>query len=99
VSSDGRFIAFQSSASNLVEHDTNGLANVYFHDRLTGKIRKASTSSVHPQCNGDSLQLHISADGRFVVFESDATKLVDDDTKGERDIFVNEVAGLSQARR
>jgi Tol biopolymer transport system component len=99
VSSDGRFIAFQSSASNLVAHDTNELADVFLHDRRTGRTKKVSTSSVHAQGNGDSLQPHLSAAGRFVVFESDATNLVDDDTNGERDIFVNEVAGPSQARR
>ena len=97
VSSDGRFIAFQSSA--LVAHDTNGLSDVFFHDRLTGGTRKISTSSVHAQGNGDSLQPHLSAGGRFVVFESDATNLVDDVTDGERDIFVSGIPGPPQARR
>jgi Tol biopolymer transport system component len=99
VSADGRFIAFQSSASNLVAHDTNGLPDIFLHDRQTGTTARVSISSIHAQGDEDSLRPHLSADGRFVVFESDATNLVPGDTNGARDIFVHQVAGPAQARR
>ena len=99
VSADGRFIAFQSSASNLVARDTNGLPDIFYHDRRTGTTAKVSISSVHAQGDDDSPRPYLSGDGRFVVFESDATNLVEGDTNGARDIFVHEVAGPSRARR
>ena len=56
-------------------------------------------SSVHAQGDEDSMRPHLSAGGRYVVFESDATNLVEGDTNGERDIFVHQVTGLAQTRR
>ena len=88
ISADGRFVVFESDASNLVGGDTNGVRDIFVRDRSTGKTTLVSRSSAGVQGNGGSLAAAISADGRFVVFESDASNLVGGDTAGVRDIIV-----------
>ena len=90
MSADGRFVAFTSWASNLVDDDTNGRWDVFVHDRLTGTTERVSLSSARAQANGDSPRAVISADGRFVAFISSASNLVADDTNGVRDVFVRD---------
>jgi Tol biopolymer transport system component len=90
VSADGRFVAFQSAASNLVPDDTNGTADVFVRDRLTGKTERASVNSEGEQGNGWCEDPFISADGRYVVFRSMASNLVADDTNGSWDVFVHD---------
>jgi Tol biopolymer transport system component len=90
ISADGRFVAFYSSANNLVPVDTNGRADVFVHDRLTGTTTLVSVDSVGLQGDGSSVMPSISADGRFVAFESYATNLVTGDTNGDRDVFVHD---------
>jgi Tol biopolymer transport system component len=75
ISADGRFVAFQSKASNLVPDDTNGLPDIFVKDRRTGETTRVSVSSDGAQSNGESLAPAISADGRFVAFVSSATNL------------------------
>jgi WD40-like Beta Propeller Repeat len=88
VSEDGRFVAFQSDASNLVSGDTNLNTDIFVHDRQTGQTSRVSISSSGVQGNGKSERPCISADGRFVAFQSDAGNLVDGDTNGLPDVFV-----------
>ena len=90
ISADGRFVAFTSAAINLVPGDTNGVADVFVHDRLTGTTERVSVDSAGTQGNGNSSEPSISADGRFVAFSSDATNLVPGDTNGARDVFVHD---------
>src|SRR5881394_2620097 len=80
VSAEGRFVAFQSAASNLVAGDTNGVEDVFVHDRVTGASERVSVDSGGARANGDSFGASISADGRFVAFESTASNLVAGDT-------------------
>ena len=80
ISADGRFVAFYSSASNLVPGDTNGVEDVFVHDRLTGQTTRVSVASDGAQGNDLSWQPSISADGRFVAFASRASNLVPGDT-------------------
>src|SRR5438552_1365614 len=80
ISADGRFVAFTSAAINLVPGDTNGVADVFVHDRLTGTTERVSVDSAGNQGNGDSRCPAISADGRFVACASAATNLVPGDT-------------------
>ena len=87
-SADGRFVAFWSAASNLVEGDTNGFVDVFVRDRLAGTTERVSVSSDGTQGDADSLDPSISADGRYVAFWSFATKLVPDDSNGRADAFV-----------
>ena len=72
--------------------DTNGAGDVFVRDRQTGTTRRVSVSSGGVQGNGDSFDPAISADGRFVAFESDATNLVPGDTNGAADVFVRTLA-------
>jgi Tol biopolymer transport system component len=90
ISANGRFVAFTSFASNLVPGDTNGLADVFVHDRQTGLTTRVSVASDDTQGDFSSFFPSLSADGRFVAFESDATNLVPGDTNGDRDLFVHD---------
>lgn len=91
MSLDGRFIAFTSLARNLVKDDTNMVPDIFVHDRQTGTTRRISVGSTGKQGNGGSYDATISADGRFVVFRSDASNLVAGDTNNASDIFVHEL--------
>lgn len=88
ISRDGRYVAFDSYATNLVGGDTNGYADVFVRDRKLGKTRRVSLSSAGAQGDLPSDYPFISADGRFVVFQSQATNLVGGDTNGAYDVFV-----------
>jgi Tol biopolymer transport system component len=90
ISADGRYVAFASLASNLVPGDTNGTWDVFVHDRLTGQTTRVSVASGGAQGNGDSRFPSISADGRYVAFQSYASNLVPGDTNGVLDVFVHD---------
>ena len=75
ISSDGRFVAFSSAASNLVAGDSNSRNDVFVRDRVTGTTERVSVSSSGAQGNSHSVSATISADGRFVAFVSDASTL------------------------
>jgi Tol biopolymer transport system component len=98
ISADGRHVAFESVATNLVPGDTNGLSDVFVRDLMTGKTTRVSVDSVGRQANGPSSSAAISADGRFVAFESDATNLVVGDTNGKRDVFVYDLLTRTTSR-
>jgi hypothetical protein len=89
-SADGRFVAFVSLASNLVAGDTNGVEDIFVHDRTTGATTRVSVATDGSQGNGYSAGSHISADGRFVAFDSRASNLVAGDTNGTSDVFVHD---------
>ena len=149
ISADGRFVAFESAATNLVPGDTNGTVDVFVRDRQTGTTRagerrarrrpgqwlqrrpgdlggralrrlqlgspatwcratptarttcssatarrarpeRVSVGRAAPRAMAYSFSPAISADGRFVAFESDATNLVPGDTNGAHDVFVRD---------
>jgi hypothetical protein len=90
ISADGRFVTFNSVATNLVEGDTNGVRDVFVHDRVTGETQRVSVASDGEQTNSDSDNAVISADGRYVTFTSSASNLVEGDTDGVSDIFVHD---------
>ena len=77
-------------ASNLVAGDTNGAEDVFVHDRQTGQTTRVSVASDGAQGNGDSTYARLSADGRYVVFQSSASNLVPGDTNGVDDVFVHD---------
>lgn len=95
ISNDGRFITFVSSGSNLVEFDSNGVDDVFVHDRATGDTIRISVSIEGFQANGASLFPEISADGQHITFYTEATNLVAGDTNGVRDIIVVELGTAS----
>ena len=83
VSADGRFVVFQSKASNLVPGDVNNRRDTFIHDRVTGTTQLVSVASGGTQANaGHGGYLAVSADGRFAAFMSDATNLVPGETNG-----------------
>lgn len=90
ISSDGRFVVFSSSASNLVPGGTNGEKHIFVHDRLTGTTELVSKASDSTQANSDCYEPVISGDGRYVAFYSNADNLVPDDTNNKWDVFVHD---------
>ncbi len=86
ISSDGRFVAFRSTATNLVAGDTNGRSDIFVHDRVTSETARVGEPS-GGQSNGTSAAPSLSGNGAWIVFESDATNLVAGDTNDSRDIF------------
>lgn len=88
ISDDGRFITFYSEATNLVPNDTNGVEDIFLHDRLAGTTERISVSSGGVQANGRSIFPNISSDGRYVVYDSDASNLVANDTNNVTDVFL-----------
>ncbi len=90
ISADGRWVAFTSTASNLVAGDTNAREDIFLHDRLTGTTERISISSGGGQSDGYSVNPSVSDDARFVSFTSLGTNLVAGDTNGVIDIFVRD---------
>ena len=90
ISADGRFVAFESEATNLVSGDTNNFQDIFVHDRQTGQTTRVSVASDGTQANGHSYAPSISADGRYVAFASLASNLVSGDTNGAWDVFVHD---------
>jgi photosystem II stability/assembly factor-like uncharacterized protein/6-phosphogluconolactonase (cycloisomerase 2 family) len=88
ISSDGRYVAFQSSATNLVADDTNGSNDVFVYDRTLDTIERVSVDDEGTEGDDGSYSSTLSADGRYVAFESDATNLFVDDENGGLDSFV-----------
>lgn len=91
LSADGRYVAFQSWATNLVAGDTNNWADLFLRDTVLGTTTRVSVSSSGTQANHASGNPKISADGRVVAFLSYATNLVSGDTNGVPDIFVRDL--------
>src|SRR5918995_578483 len=91
IRSDGRFVAFQSLASDLVANDTNNTSDVFVRDLPTGATERVSVNSSDKQGNLNSYDPSISSDGRFVAFESEASNLVAKDTNNTGDVFVREL--------
>src|SRR5207248_11572305 len=91
LSADGRFVAFHSTATNLVAGDTNGATDVFVHDRQTGTTERVSVASGGTQGNASSAGPVLSADGGLVPFHSSATNLVAGDANGAYDVFVHEL--------
>jgi hypothetical protein len=97
LSADGQVIVFQSLATNLVPSDTNGVMDIFVHDRATSATSRLSIASDGSQSNGASTTPAISGDGQVIAFESSATNLVLSDTNGVADIFVhNRITGITE---
>ncbi|HEX9387527.1 MAG TPA: hypothetical protein VF918_14480 [Anaerolineales bacterium] len=88
ISADGRFVAFVSQADNLVSGDRNQQADVFVRDRLLGTTECVSVSSTREEADGISEGPAITADGRLIVFQSDAQNLV---PGGNPFLFVNQI--------
>jgi len=91
ISADGRYVAFDSSSTNLVPDTLIALRSVFVRDRLTGTTTLVSADSTGTVANNISYWPSISADGRYVSFMSRATNLVADDTNGQDDVFARDL--------
>ncbi|MGI8907007.1 MAG: TolB family protein [Candidatus Sumerlaeaceae bacterium] len=105
MSANGRYVAFESNASNLVAGDTNGVRDVFRLDLQTGVAERVSVDSSGVQGNGGSgspnsvsFAVAISADGTRVAFPSSATNLVAGDTNGVMDAFVRDLSAGTTTR-
>ena len=95
LSADGRYVSFQSSASNLTNNDTQmcgaaSCSDIFIRDIQTGLTSMVSQDSNGVQGNNSSSRASISDDGRYVAFQSSASNLVDDDANQVQDIFVKD---------
>lgn len=93
ISGDGRIVAFESLADDLVPDDTNGFwgTDVFVHDRATGVTLLVSRSSAGEQSDGKSERPAVSADGRFVAFESYGTNLAPGTDGFVRHVYVHDL--------
>lgn len=107
LSTNGRFVAFTSSASDLVPGDTNRAPDIFLRDRKLGTTERVSVTSDGEQAgfSADPTALFrgsrtpsISGNGRFVTFASTATNLVNDDSNNATDIFVHDRTGRATER-
>jgi Tol biopolymer transport system component len=92
ISANGRFVAFRSDAGNLVKNDTNGHFDIFVHDRVTKKTRRVSVRSNGAESDSQSTWPAISANGRYVAFESSGKTLIANDTNDDSDVFVHDRA-------
>ncbi|MBZ5701583.1 MAG: calcium-binding protein [Acidobacteriia bacterium] len=97
VSADGRYVAFQSDATNLVAGPASGFADIYVRDTCLGvpsgctpSTTRVSVANDGTLPNGNSRSPAISANGRYVAFDSSATNLMLNDTNGWSDVFVRD---------
>lgn len=88
VSNNGRYIAFESTASNLIAKDKNNLKDVFLRDTLTSTTERVVKALKNAEPNGESWGALVSADGRFVTYTSLASNLVPFDRNGAADVFL-----------
>jgi Tol biopolymer transport system component len=98
ITGDGRIVAFHSDATNLVPDDTNGVTDVFVRDRSANSTERVSVSSSGAQANGPSSGPSMDRLGRYVVFQSDASNLVDGDENDATDIFVRDRSSSTTER-
>lgn len=91
ISTDNRYVVFESAATNLVAGDTNGRSDIFLKDIQTNITTRVSTSSTGTQAGNDSFNPSISANGRYVAFSSLATNLVAGDTNSVQDVFLKDL--------
>ncbi len=88
ISGDGRFVGFESPATDLVPGDTNERTDIFVHDRDTGALERVNVASDGTEANAHSHNVSLSADGRYVAFDSEAWELIPGDNNERTDIFV-----------
>ncbi len=98
MSGDGRLVVFESDAANLVGDDTNGVRDVFLHDRTSGETKRVSVTSGEDEASGASSGAAISSDGGLVAFSSVAPDLVAGDANEVSDVFVRDVAAGTTVR-
>ncbi len=98
ISGNGRYVVFESASSNLVPGDTNGAVDIFRRDLQTGVTELVTVGLGGVIANGSSSSPTISADGRYVCFDSVATNLTPSDNNSQRDIFVRDMVAGTTAK-
>jgi hypothetical protein len=98
VSENGRYVAFESYASNLVAGDTNNTGDIFVRDTQTGTTQRVSVAADGSAANGPSLKARISADGRRVVFVSFASNLTADGSDAVWSVFLRDLETQTTTR-
>lgn len=98
VSADGKWVAFDSRATNLVPDDSNGVGDIYLYEIDTETLQRVSLTNAGEQADGESFGPHFSADGEILAFVSAASNLVDGDGNSTNDIFVRDLSNQSNQR-
>jgi Tol biopolymer transport system component len=92
MSPDARFIVFESASTNLAVNDTNGFSDIFLRDIAGGFTRLISINAAGTASgNSASTQSRLTPDGNHIVFQSDASDLVPNDTNRQTDIFLRDV--------
>ena len=92
VNADGTKIAYYSEASDLVAGDTNGMADIFVHDTVTGITTLVTIDTGGGPTNGGSTSPSVSADGTRIAYNSQASDLVAGDTNGFADVFLHDTS-------
>jgi len=98
VSADGRYVAFTSVDPDLVPGDTNDVSDAFIRNVVTGVLERASLGAVGEQGALDSTVTDISADGRYVLFQSASPNFVAGDTNETADVFVRDREAATTVR-
>ena len=98
ISADGRYVAFQSHATDLVPVDRNRWPDVFVRDMETGTIVRASVDARGGEADWSSSNPSLSADGRLVAFDSLSSNLVEGDVNHESDVFIRDVIAGTTVR-
>lgn len=88
ISDDGRYIAFASSATNIVPGDTNTWSDSFVRDMNSNFVVRVSMGVLGNQANGNGDDPMLSGDGRYVVFRSEATNIIPADRNPAPDLVV-----------
>ena len=90
ITSDGRYVSFESAASNLIANDGNGVSDAFVWDSKTGKITAASVNDSGDLGNGDSGDVSMSPNGRYVAFSTGSDNLGGGDSNIYDDVYVRD---------
>ena len=88
INDDGKYVAFESTATNLVPGDTNSLTDIFLYDRVNQTTARINVAPNGTQANGVTTLGSISDDGNYISFTSEASSLVANDNNGKSDVFV-----------
>jgi Tol biopolymer transport system component len=90
ISSDGRYVAFDSDATTFAPGTTPELTQVYVRDRIAGTLTLVSINASGKAADGNNSHASISGDGRYIAFESSSTTIVPNDHNLASDVFVRD---------
>lgn len=91
ITPDGRFVVFESTASDLVPGDANNSSDVFVRDLVLGQTYRVSSNTSNAAGNAGSQNAVISNNGRYIAFDSDASDLVPGDTNNATDVFIRDL--------